>query len=101
MHQLPKNRNTVVILGGKGGLEARYRRLLANHGYELRHFERRVPSRTLPAAHKIALVIVMISMVSHPLLAHARQIAAGGAELVYLERPSLSAVQRTMAERLL
>ena len=90
-------RDTVVIIGGKGGLEPRYREAVEASGYALRYYERRVPNRLLPTASKIALVIVIVTMVSHPLMTRARELAGDHARLVYLKSPSSSAVRQTIA----
>jgi hypothetical protein len=90
-------RDAVVILGGKGGLEARYRETIESYGYDLWYFERRVPSGHVPSLSKIAMVIVMVTMISHPLLVQARALAANGARIVYLKSPSISAVRQTVA----
>jgi len=86
-------RDTVIILGGKGGLEARYREIAQAYGYDLKHYEQRLPPKTHPASQRIAFVLVMVSMISHPLMAHARGLGDDGANLVYLRSPSLSAVR--------
>lgn len=93
-----RRRDTVVIIGGKGGLEARYREAVEASGYALRYYETRVPNRLLPAASKIALVIVIVTMVSHPLMTRARELAGGHARIVYLKSPSSSAVRQTIAD---
>ena len=90
-------REAVVILGGKGGLEARYRETVEGYGYDLWYFETRVPQRHVPTLSKIAMVIVMVTMISHPLLVQARALAASGARIVYLRSPSISAVRQTVA----
>jgi hypothetical protein len=89
-------RDTIVILGGKGGFEARYREVAKRYGYELNYYEQRVPTKTRPSKNRIAMVIVMVSMISHPLMAHARGLADEGTEVVYLRSPSLSAVRDTL-----
>jgi hypothetical protein len=89
-------RDTVIILGGKGGLEARYREITQAYGYELKHYEQRLPAKARPASQRIALVLVMVSMVSHPLMARARGLHDDGASVVYLRSPSLSAVRDAM-----
>ena len=86
-------RDTVIILGGKGGLEARYREVAEQYGYELRHYEQRLPAKTRPATSRVAMVIVMVSMISHPLMARARGLADEGTSVVYLRSASLSAVR--------
>jgi len=89
-------RGAVVILGGKGGLEARYRQTIESYGYDLWYFEQRVPQRHVPSLSKIAMVIVMVTMISHPLMVQARLLAAQGARIVYLKSPSISAVRQTV-----
>ena len=96
-HPQRGQRGTVVIIGGKGGMFARYREAVESRGYELRHYERRVPSKHGPTPAKIALVIVMVSMVSHPLLSVARTMARGDTAIVYLKSPAVSAVKDTVA----
>jgi hypothetical protein len=89
-------RDAVVIFGGKGGLEARYREAIESSGYDFWYFETRVPQRHVPALGKIAMVIVMVSMISHPLMVQARALASQGARIVYLKSPSISAVRQTV-----
>jgi hypothetical protein len=92
-------RDTVVLFGGKGGLEARYRDAVEQSGYEFRYYEARVPTHGGPLASRIALVIVIASMVSHPLLAHARQLAGEATRIVYLRSASISALRQTIASQ--
>ncbi|HMA92717.1 MAG TPA: DUF2325 domain-containing protein [Polyangiaceae bacterium] len=89
-------RDTVVIIGGNGGLLARYRQAVEKNGYECRCYEDRVPTKRGPSPGKIALVIVMVTMVSHSLLAHARELAGDQARIVYLRSPSISSVRLTI-----
>jgi hypothetical protein len=91
-------RDTVVIIGGKGGLEARYREAVEASGYALRYYEARVPNKVLPTAGKIALVIVIVTMVSHPLMTRARELAGDRTRIVYLKSSSSSAVRQTVAD---
>src|SRR4051794_38650154 len=90
-------RDTVVIIGGKGGLDARYREAVEASGYTLRYYEARVPHRLVPTASRIALVIVIVTMVSHPLMTRARELAGDHTRIVYLKSPSSSAVRQTIA----
>lgn len=90
-------RDTVVIIGGKGGLEARYREAVEASGYHLRYYEGRVPNKLQASAAKIALVIVIVTMVSHPLMSQARELAGGHTPIVYLKSPSSSAVRQAVA----
>ena len=94
---LSHGRDTVVIIGGKGGLEARYREAVESSGYNFRYYEDRVPSKLPPA--RIALVIVMVTMVSHPLMTRARDLARAHTRIVYLKSPSVSAVRHTVASQ--
>jgi hypothetical protein len=97
LHTYSHGRDTVVIIGGKGGLEALYREAVERSGYNFRYYEERVPSRLGPASDRIALVIVMVTMVSHPLLTRARELAGSRSRIVYLKRPSISAVRQIVA----
>lgn len=92
-------RDTVVIIGGKGGLEARYREAVERSGYDFRYYEDRVPNKLTPGAAKFALVIVMVTMVSHPLMTRARELAGDHTRIVYLKSPSISAVRQTVASQ--
>jgi hypothetical protein len=92
-------RDTVVVIGGKGGLEARYRQAVERSGYNFRYYEERVPSKLAPGTARIALVIVMVTMVSHPLMARARELAGDPTRIVYLKRPSVSAVRQIVSTR--
>jgi hypothetical protein len=92
-------RETVVIIGGKGGLEARYREAVEGNGYNFRYYEERVPKKLAAGASKIAMVIVVVTMVSHPLMARARELAGDQTRIVYLKSPSISAVRQTVAGR--
>lgn len=89
-------RDTVVIVGGKGGLLARYRQAVEMNGYECRCYEDRVPTKSGPSRSKIALVIVLVSMVSHSLLAHARELAGDQSRIVYLRSASITSIRQTV-----
>jgi hypothetical protein len=89
-------RDTIVIIGGKGGLESRYRDAVERGGYQFRYYEDRMPSKLAPRAAKIALVIVMVTMVSHPLMTRARELAGERTRIVYLRSPSLSALRQVI-----
>lgn len=92
----PHARDTVVIVGGKGSLFARYRQTVEQRGYQFRGYENRVPATSGPSPRRIAVVIVMVNMVSHPLLTRARALAGADAPIVYLRTPSLSSVRQTV-----
>ena len=89
-------RDTVVIIGGSGGLEARYREVVERNGYNFRYYEARMPNKLAPASTRITLVIVVVTMVSHPLMARARELAGDSARIVYLKSPSISAVRHAI-----
>lgn len=84
---------TVLVIGGNGGLSSRYREVVEQRGYSLKHFEKRVPPGARHSVGKIALVVVMVTMVSHALREQAQDIAEGGARIVYLKSPSVSALR--------
>lgn len=90
-------RDTVVIIGGKDSLQSHYRTAVEKNGYQLRSYETRVPTKCGPAATKIALVIVMVTMVSHPLMMRARELAGDQCRIVYLKSPSITSVRETLA----
>lgn len=94
-----QKRGTIVIIGGKGGLEARYREAVEGSGYNFRYYEGRVPSKLAPGVARIALVIVMVTMVSHPLMTRARDLAGEHTRIVYLKSPSISAVREMVASQ--
>jgi hypothetical protein len=89
-------RDTVIIVGGRGGLIARYRDAVEKFGYQCRCYEERMAPKRPPPAKKIALVIVIVTMVSHSLLAQARAIADGHERIVYLKSPSVSSIRQTV-----
>lgn len=89
---------TIVVLGGNGGMVDRYRDVVEGLGLNLRHYERRVPSSARHAASKIALVVVIVGMISHPLREQAVQIAkADKARIVYVRTPSVSALREAVS----
>lgn len=90
------DRDTVIIVGGKGGLSSRYRQEVERNGFQCCYYEDRVPTKYNPARNKIALVIIMVTMISHPLMARARLLAGNEAPVVYLKSPSLSSVRQTI-----
>lgn len=93
------NSKTVLVLGGKGGLSQHYREAAEHEGYELLHFENRVPPKTRHGIGKAALVVVMVSMISHSLAERVRELAPAGAEVVYLRSPSVSAFRNAISAR--
>jgi hypothetical protein len=91
------SKNTVVIVGGSGGLSDRYRSIVEARGLSLRHFERHLPAGLNSAIRNIALVVVMVGMVSHPLREQAQRLAVReDAPIVYLRTASLSALRKAL-----
>ena len=88
---------TVLVVGGKGGLTQHYRDAVEHEGYQLVHFERKVPPKGRRGIGKAALVVVMISMVSHALAQQVRELVPEGASLVYLKSPSVSALRAAIS----
>lgn len=96
-HDNEPQKSTVVLLGGKGGLEHHYREAVEKQGYELRYFETRMPSKQRRALGKVAMVVVMVNMMSHALLDQAREVAQQGASVVYLKSASASALREAVS----
>ena len=90
---------TVLIIGGSGGMSDRYRDVVAQRGFSLRHFENRVPPGARRSLGKIALVVVMAGMVSHALRDQALRLADGGARVVYLRTASVSALRAAVDQQ--
>ena len=88
--------HTVLVIGGSGGLSSRYRDIVEQRGFALRHYENRVPAGARRSVGKIALVIIMVTMVSHALREQAQGLAAEGARIVYLHSASVSALRAAM-----
>jgi hypothetical protein len=88
-----KSNQTVLVIGGSGGLSGRYRDIVEKHGCSLRHYENRVPPGARRDAGKVALVVVMVSMVSHSLREQVRSLDIDNAPVVYLRSASISALR--------
>lgn len=86
-----RGKQTVLLIGGSGGMSERYRDVAARHGWDLVHYENRVPAGTRRGA-RVALVVIMVSMVSHALRDQARALASD-APVVYLPSASVSALR--------
>lgn len=79
-----------------GGLEARYRAAVEDAGYTLRYFEARVPASSAASPDRVAAVIVVVTMVSHPLMTHARKLAGEQTPIIYLKKHSVSALRQAL-----
>jgi len=91
---------TVMVIGGSGGMSSRYRDVVEQHGGSLRHYENRVPAGARRDAGKIALVVIMVTMVSHALREQAQSLVSDDAPVVYLRSASVSALRAAVEERL-
>jgi uncharacterized protein YgbK (DUF1537 family) len=92
-------KQTVLVVGGNGGLSDRYREVAAEHGWDLIHYEKKVPAGARHAMAHVALVVVMVGMVSHTLRDQVRSLAAADAPVVYLRTASMSALRLAVAQR--
>ncbi len=85
-------RRQILLVGGIGRMEPEYRQLVEGYGYELVFREQRIPRGTPPT--NLAAVIVVASVVSHPMRETAAKIAELRAiPIAYVRAPSLSAVR--------
>lgn len=91
--------DTVLLLGGKGGLLPHYRAAAEKEGYRLRYFEKRLPANQRRTIGKVAMVVVMVNMMSHALLSQAREAAEQGADVVYLKTASVSALRDALSKK--
>ncbi len=85
--------DTVVLVGGCGGLSTRYREVLEGRGLALRHFETRVPNGARRTLGRIVAVFVVVGMVSHALRDRVKELAPGDTPVVYLRTASVSALR--------
>jgi Uncharacterized protein conserved in bacteria (DUF2325) len=90
--------NTIVLIGGHGGMSARYRAIAEERGLVLRHFEQRVPAGARKNLGKVAAVMIMAGMVSHSLRDQVRGLVSEGASIVYLRSSSISALRSAVEQ---
>ena len=90
---------TVLIIGGSGGMSDRYRDVVEEHGLSLRHYENRVSPGARRGLGQVALVVIMVSMVSHSLRDQVRSLAVDDAPVIYLRSASVSALRSTLEQR--
>jgi hypothetical protein len=93
-----KAKQTVLVIGGSGGMSERYRDVVEKHALSLRHFENRVPGNARHGLGRVALVIIMVGMVSHSLRDQVRGLGIEGAQVVYLRSASVSALRSAMEQ---
>jgi hypothetical protein len=96
--QTGRAKQTVLVIGGSGGMSNRYRDVVEKHGLALRHYEKRLPPGARRGQGTVGLVIVMVTMVSHSLREQAVSMAGADASVVYLHSASISAL-RSAVER--
>jgi hypothetical protein len=89
---------TVLVIGGSGGMSNRYRDVVEKHGWSLRHYENRLPPGARRSAGKIALVVIMVTMVSHSLRQQVQSLAIDDAPVIYLRSASVSALKTAVAQ---
>ncbi len=89
---------TLVVVGGHGGMSSRYREVAQRKGWSLRHFEQRIPPGLRHTAGKIGLVVVMVGMVSHALREQIKDLVASDTKVVYLRSASVSALRAAVEE---
>lgn len=90
--------DTVILVGGCGGLTRRYGEVVAERGLALRHFEVRVPSGARHALGRVAAVFVVVGMVSHALRDRVKDLAPPGTPVVYLRTASVSALRAAVSD---
>ena len=89
-----------MVIGGSGGLSSRYRDVVERHGVSLRDYEKKVRASARRDAGKVALVVIMVTMVSHALREQAQSLAENDAPVVYLRSASVSALRAAVDEQL-
>ncbi|WP_437782017.1 DUF2325 domain-containing protein [Sorangium sp. So ce1097] len=94
-----REEQTVLVIGGSGGMSSRYRDVAEAHGLSLRHYENRVPPGARRGVGRIALIVIMVTMVSHALRDQMHSLAEEGAPVVYLRSASVSALRAALEQR--
>jgi hypothetical protein len=94
-----RTNQTVLVIGGSGGMSGRYRDVVEEQGLSLRHYENRVPPGARRDIGKVALIVIMVGMVSHALRDQVRSLETGDAPVVYLRSASISALRGAVAQR--
>ncbi|MDC0744035.1 DUF2325 domain-containing protein [Polyangium mundeleinium] len=89
---------TVLVIGGSGGMSDRYRDVAEKHGLTLKHYETRVPKGVRRDVGKVALVIIMVTMVSHALRDQVHNLGISDAPVVYLRSASVSALRGALEQ---
>jgi uncharacterized protein YgbK (DUF1537 family) len=92
-------KQTVLVVGGNGGLTDRYREVAAEHGWDLVHYEKKVPQGARHGIAQVALVVVVVGMVSHTLRDQVKNLSTANAPIVYVRTASASALRAAVAQR--
>lgn len=90
--------NTVVVVGGHGGMSSRYRDIAKKFGYSVKHYEQRIPPGIKHSIGRIGLVVVIAGMVSHALRDQIKDLVRDDAPVVYLRTASVSALTKAIEE---
>jgi len=93
-----RSKETVLVIGGSGGLSDRYRDIVEEHGLSMRHYENRVPAGARRDIGRVALIVIMVGMVSHALRDQVRSLETSGARVVYLRSASVSALRGAVSQ---
>ena len=94
-----RGKQTVLVVGGNGGLSDWYREVAAEQGWDLVHYEKKVPPGARHGIARVALVVVMVGMVSHTLRDQVRSLATADAPVVYLRTALMSALRSAIAQQ--
>lgn len=87
------SRPVLLLVGGVGRMEALYRAAAESLGFDLLYAEKRLP-RTPP---QVARIVVVASVVSHPLQEAAERVAMSqGVAIDYLRTASVSALRKAL-----
>lgn len=89
---------TVLVIGGSGGLSSRYREIAERKGLSLRHYENKIPPGARHGVGKIALVVIIVTMVSHALRQQVESLSLADAKVVYLKSASISALRAAIEQ---
>lgn len=76
----------------------RYRDIVEKHGWSLRHYENRLPPGARHGAGKIALVVIMVTMVSHSLREQVLRLVLDEAPVIFLRSASVSALRAAVEQ---
>lgn len=94
-----RGKQTLLVVGGNGGLSDRYREVAAEVGWDLVHYEKKVPPGARHGIAQAALVVVMVGMVSHTLRDQVRSLSSSDTKVVYLRTASVSALRSAVTQQ--